>query len=385
MTPAPFTFRVSSKDTSSRARCGIFSTPHGSFHTPAFLPVGTKATVKTLSPGELQDLGAEIILNNTYHLYLRPGHKLIHKLGDLHEFQNWHGPILTDSGGFQVFSLAKSRRIKQDGVEFMDEISGKSHFMTPRKAIQIQQALGADIIMAFDECPSGEVDKSYARRSLTTTNAWLKECVATWKHTNRAGKEKLLSQALFGIVQGVTFPDLRVEAAKFVTQFDLPGYAIGGLAVGEKRQAMLEMIEVTEPYLPKNRPRYLMGVGDPSDLVEAVARGMDMFDCVLPTRLGRTSAAFTPNGRINLRNKKYRAMDSPLQKDCACLACQQFSTAYIAHLVREQEILGMRLLTIHNLHFILKLMRDIRDAIKTGTFVKFRKQFTACYKPMRAY
>ncbi|MDD4352448.1 MAG: tRNA guanosine(34) transglycosylase Tgt [Candidatus Gracilibacteria bacterium] len=371
-----FTFKLENKYPASAARTGTFYTPHGAIQTPVFMPVGTKATVKTLTPRDLEELDAEIILANTYHLFLKPGDKLIKEHGGLHKWMNWDRPILTDSGGFQVFSLGDRRKILEDGVEFQSEIDGGAkHFLTPRKVMEIEANLGADIIMAFDECAPGDSDRTYAREAMERTHRWATEC----KKYQIDPKK----QALFPIIQGVIYEDLRIESAKFMADLDLPGIAIGGLSVGESKEDMYRILEVLEPHLPKDKPRYLMGVGSPEDLVNGVLRGIDMFDCVLPTRLARTGSAFLPEGRVDLRNAKFRDSEKPLQAGCTCYCCQNFEQSYLHHLIKEKEILGLKLLTIHNLHFLLQLMRDIRREIAAGTFTKFAKSFLGRYKPMK--
>ena len=366
-----FSFTVRQKSTGSNARLGTFSTPHGPIKTPCFMPVGTKATVKTLTPEDLKSLGAQIVLANTYHLALRPGADLVKKMGGLHKWMNWNGPILTDSGGFQVFSLAKMNKITDDGVEFQSHLDGKKHFFTPELAIQIQEKLGADIIMAFDECAPADASKTYARKALDRTHAWTLRCVKAKKRRN---------QALFPIIQGVNFKDLRLESAKFMADLDLPGIAIGGLSVGEGKKKMYQTLEWIEPHLPKNKPRYLMGVGTPDDLLEAVNRGIDMFDCVLPTRLARHGAFWTDRARVNIKLKKFAQDKKPLLPGCTCYTCQNFSRSYIRHLIIENEILGMRLMTIHNLHFILELMRQIRLSLRENHFPKFKTNFLKKFK-----
>ena len=354
-------------DSHTLARAGVFSTPHGDIPMPAFAPVGTQATVKAVSPHELRELGANLVLANTYHLYLRPGSDLIAHLGGLHRFMAWDGPILTDSGGFQVFSLAGLRRVDDDGVTFRSHVDGSEHRFTPEKAIAIQEQLGADIIMAFDECAEPH-DRAYNEAALARTHAWAERCrVAQTRH----------DQALFGIVQGGVFADLRQESARFLTSLDFPGYAIGSLSVGETKAEMHAMLEVTTPLLPAGKPRYLMGVGSPEDLFEGVARGIDLFDCVLPTRIARNGAVLTRQGRLNLRNAQYADDPRPIEEGCACYACQHFSRAYLRHLFAAKEILGLRLATIHNLHFTLDLMRQIRASILDGTFSAFKERFLA--------
>ncbi len=391
------------KDTASLSRTGTFKTPHGIIHTPVFMPVGTRATVKTLSPEELKELNADIILSNTYHLMLRPGEKTIKKMGGLHKWMNWDRPILTDSGGFQVFSLEQEKglakdsqkkagaKITEEGVEFKSHLDGKKYFITPEKATQIQHDLGADIIMAFDECAPADSSKKYFEEALNRTHNWLERCKKEQKKlekkkTENQGKktnskksnnknQTNFSQALFGIIQGGVHADLRRKSAEFVASLDLPGNAIGGLSVGEDRKTMLAMIDEVTKILPENKPRYLMGVGTPVDLLEAVDRGIDMFDCVLPTRLARHAAFWTHRGLVHIKNQKFKEDPSPLEKNCTCYSCQNFSKSYIQHLMKENEIFGHRLMTIHNLHFLLNLMAQIRDAINKGKFKEFKKKF----------
>ncbi|GAB4570981.1 MAG: tRNA guanosine(34) transglycosylase Tgt [Anaerolineae bacterium] len=354
------------------ARVGVFNTSHGPLQTPVFAPVGTQATVKAASPRILKEVGASLILANTYHLYLRPGDELIAELGGLHRFMAWDGPILTDSGGFQVFSLSDTRKIDDDGVDFISHIDGSRHRFTPEKSIRIQENLGADIIMAFDECPTPD-DRRAVEAALTRTHAWAERSKAAHTRTD---------QALFGIVQGGIFPDLRSESAAFLTALDFPGYAIGGLAVGETKAQMYATLEHTVPLLPANKPRYLMGVGSPEDLVHGVARGIDIFDCVLPTRIARNGAVFTRTGRVNMRNKRFERDPRPLEEGCTCYTCTTFSRAYLRHLVKANEILGHNLLTLHNLHMLQTLMQEMRAAIQQGTFRAFAEEFLASYQPM---
>jgi queuine tRNA-ribosyltransferase len=362
-----FKFTSVTTDPHSQARASVFSTPHGDIPMPAFIPVGTYATVKTVSPHELRALGANLILANTYHLHLRPGDDLIARLGGLHRFMAWDGPIITDSGGFQVFSLAPLRRVDDDGVTFRSHVDGSEHRLTPEKVIAIQEQLGADIIMAFDECAE-PYDRSYNEEALVRTHAWAERCRTA--QTRR-------DQALFGIVQGGVFPDLRQESARFLTGLDFPGYAIGGLSVGETKAEMHAMLEATTPLLPDDRPRYLMGVGSPEDLLEGVAHGIDMFDCVLPTRIARNGAVFIRQGRLNLRNAQFAEDPRPIEEGCACYACQHFTRAYLRYLLTTREILGLRLTTLHNLHFVLQLMRHIRASILDGRFMAFKDEFWA--------
>ena len=365
----PFTFELLAVDPGTGARNGRFHTPHGPIETPVFAPVGTQATVKAMTPDALRALGASLILSNTYHLYLRPGDALIRDLGGLHGFMQWDGPILTDSGGFQVFSLSATRKIDADGVTFRSHLDGAAHRFTPESSIAIQENLGADIIMAFDECPPPN-DYAYVQESLARTHAWARRCAAA--KTRR-------DQALFGIVQGGVFRDLREASARFLLELDLPGYAIGGLAVGETKPEMHAVLEWLNPILPAGKPRYLMGVGAPEDLINGVLRGVDIFDCVLPTRLARHGSALIPGGRLNLRNARFERDPRPLMADCACPACRQFSRAYLRHLVKANEILGHILLTTHNLHFLLALMDDVRKAIRKGTLAHFATEFLSHY------
>jgi len=348
------------------ARLGRIHTPPGSFDTPVFMPVGTQATVKGMSPEELKEIGAKIILSNTYHLFLRPGADLVEEAGGLHKFMHWDGAILTDSGGFQVFSLSKLRDIREEGVTFRSHIDGSKKFMSPEVSIEVQNKLGADIIMCFDECAPYPCDYDYAKRSLEMTTRWAKRCKAAHKMTEE--------QALFGIVQGSTYPELRKESAKQIVDLDFPGYAIGGLSVGEPAEVMNEMLEVTVPLLPEDRPRYLMGVGSPDYLIDGVIRGIDMFDCVLPTRIGRNGTIFTSKGRVIIRDAKYARDFSPMDENCDCYACRNFTRAYIRHLFKCGEILGLRLATWHNLRFLIKLMDDIRNAIMEDRLLDFRKE-----------
>jgi queuine tRNA-ribosyltransferase len=365
-----FEFRITAQDPHSSARSGLFETPHGTLATPLFAPVGTQATVKTLTPRDLHELGASLVLANTYHLYLRPGTNLIRDAGGLHGFMGWSKPILTDSGGFQVFSLALMRKLDADGVTFRSQIDGSMHRFTPESAISAQEALGADIIMCLDECAE-PLDRAYNEAALARTQAWAVRC---------RDAQRRADQALFGIVQGGIFPDLRTASAGALRALDFPGYAIGGLSVGETKEQMYAILDVTVPELPAFRPRYLMGVGAPEDLLEGVARGVDLFDCVLPTRVARNGGLFTHCGRMNLRNAQYAADPLPVEPGCACYACQHFSRAYLRHLFKAGEILGLHLATIHNLHFTLQLMQEIRRHIGAGTFMEFQAQFLAEYR-----
>jgi len=371
-----FTFTLEAEH--GMARAGVLDTPHGPIQTPVFAPVGTQAAVKAVEPRELRELGATLVLANTYHLHLRPGDKLIADLGGLHRFMAWDGPILTDSGGFQVFSMGELRSLDSDGATFRSHLDGSLYRFTPETSIRIQHNLGADIIMAFDECPVPN-DRAAVRAALDRTHPWLARCA---DEHHRSGDPA--RQALFGIVQGGIFPDLRAESARFASGMDLPGYAIGGLAVGETKADMLATLEYTTPHLPAHKPRYLMGVGSPEDLVHGVARGVDIFDCVLPTRVARNGAALTREGRINMRNRQYAADPDPLEPGCTCYTCRTFSRAYIRHLVKASEILAHQLLSLHNLHLLLTLMREMRAAILDGTFTDYATSFLAAYQPVGA-
>ena len=364
MSNPPFSFQVEARQ--GRARAGSFITPHGVLETPVFAPVGTQATVKSLTPDQLSDLDATLVLANTYHLYLRPGDELVKDMGGLHTFMSWPGPILTDSGGFQVFSLAKNRRIDQDGVTFRSHIDGSQQRLDPEKSILIQENLGADIIMAFDEC-SDPYDKEYVREAMIRTHHWAERCQQAKQRTD---------QALFGIVQGGIFEDLRQESAEFIASLDFPGNAIGGLSVGETKQEMHTTLDLVDRVLPENKPRYLMGVGTPEDLVSGISRGVDIFDCVLPTRLARHNAAMIRYGdRLNIINAKFAQDEQPLDHQCTCYCCQNFSRAYIRHLAIAKEMLAATLLSIHNLHTMISLAADIRQAIFEGNFEEFADHF----------
>ena len=341
-----------------RARAGIFSTPHGNLETPVFAPVGTQATVKTLTPAQLDELGASLVLANTYHLFLRPGDDLVADMGGLHHFMQWPHPMLTDSGGYQVFSLAKTRKIDDDGVTFKSHIDGSTHRFTPEKSIQIQEHLGADIIMAFDEC-SDPNDHDYSKTAMERTHRWAERSLAA---KNR------IDQALFGIVQGGVNPDLRAASAQFIASLPFPGIAIGGLSVGETKQEMHATLDLVTPLLPENKPRYLMGVGTPEDLINGIARGVDIFDCVLPTRLARHNAAFSSEGRLNLMNATFSHDQRPIDEACDCYTCQTFTRAYLRHLIVAKELLAGTLLSIHNLHALIQMVRDIRESIIDNTF-----------------
>ena len=352
-----FSFDIIATD--GHARAGVFHTPHGDLLTPVFAPVGTQATVKAVTPDHLEALGASLVLANTYHLYLRPGDDLVAEMGGLHEFMQWPHPMLTDSGGFQVFSLAKIREIDADGVTFRSHLDGSVHRFTPEKSIAIQENLGADIIMAFDECPP-PYDRAYNEEALARTHAWAERSLKAHKRAD---------QALFGIVQGGVFPDLREQSAEFIASLGFPGHAIGGLSVGETKEEMYAMIEVVNAVLPPEKPRYLMGVGTPQDLIEGVRRGVDIFDCVLPTRLARHHAAMLQNGgRLNMRRQEFARDPRPIDETCTCYTCQHFSRAYIRHLIVAKEMLAATLLSIHNLHTLVQLARDMREAIIAGRF-----------------
>lgn len=366
-----FKFELLKESKECKARLGKIHTNHGVIETPIFMPVGTKATVKTMTPEELKDMEAQIILSNTYHLFLRPGHELIKEAGGLHKFMNWDRPILTDSGGFQVFSLGKLRKIKEEGVEFRSHIDGSKQFISPEKAVEIQNCLGSDIMMAFDECVPYPATYEYAKNSMERTTRWAARCKEAHKNTE--------NQALFGIVQGSMYEDLRRESAKQITELDFPGYAIGGLSVGEPIDIMCEVMDYTVDLLPKDKPRYLMGVGSPDYLFEAVERGIDMADCVLPTRMARHGAFLTSKGQLTIKNAKYKNDFSPIDENCNCYACKNYSRAYIRHLFSENEILGARLASIHNLFFLINLMKSIRISIMEDNFLEFKHEFYKNY------
>lgn len=359
-------FQVIAHDPSCGARRSRMVTAHGPVELPVFMPVGTQAAVKSVSPDELEDLGAAIILGNTYHLYLRPGVERIQRLGGLHRFMHWHRSILTDSGGFQVFSLARMRKIQEEGVVFQSHIDGSRHAITPEDATRIQMQLGSDIIMCFDECTPYPVTRTYAEESAQRTVRWAKRC--------KDGHE-LPGQALFGIVQGSVFVDLRRACLESLEEIGFDGYALGSLSVGESKKEMLEVLEAMAPLLPSDRPRYLMGVGTPEDLVEGVRLGVDMFDCVMPTRNARNGMLFTRFGNIQIKNSRYADDERPVEEACRCSTCQRFSRAYLRHLFMARELLSYRLNTIHNLHFYLNLMSEMRSAIEAGTLSQFRKEF----------
>mgnify|MGYP006291456817 CR=1 FL=1 len=364
-------FELIKSDSDTKARRGVVTTPHGKINTPIFMPVGTQATVKAMSPEELKEIQVEIILGNTYHLYLRPGHELIKRAGGLHEFMNWDKPILTDSGGFQVFSLSDLREIKEEGVYFQSHIDGSRHFISPEKSIEIQNALGSDIVMAFDECPPEPSNYDYVKNSLERTVRWAERSKEAMNNDK---------QSLFGIIQGGIFKDLREESVKKMTDIGFPGYAVGGLSVGEAKEDMLDTLDFTVPLMPEDKPRYLMGVGTPEDLIEGVMRGIDMFDCVMPTRIARHGSIFTSDGRITIRNATYKEDFTAPDPDCNCYVCQNYTRAYIRHLLKRNEILGVRLTTYHNLYFFIDLMNKIKKAISNENFLSFRKKFYQKYK-----
>ncbi len=363
--PPAFSFELHA--TSGRARAGVFHTPHGPIHTPAFAPVGTQATVKALTPQQMEDLGATLILANAYHLYLRPGDELIAERGGLHQFMGWQGPILTDSGGFQLFSLAEQRTVDEQGVDFRSHIDGSAHRFTPEKAIAVQENLGADIIMALDECTE-PFDRSYNEQALRRTHDWAERCLQAKTRSD---------QALFAIVQGGIFTDLRARSAEYLAGLDTPGMAIGGLSVGESKEQMRAVLDCLDPLLPVDRPRYLMGVGSPEDLVDCVLRGVDLFDSVLPTRMARNDAALTRSGRLNLRNAPYAEDERPIDPECGCYTCRRFTRAYLRHLIVAREMLSATLLSIHNLHTLIQLVADLRAAIVHGTLPAFAEAFRA--------
>ncbi|NLW53463.1 MAG: tRNA guanosine(34) transglycosylase Tgt [Clostridiaceae bacterium] len=351
----------------SGARYGRVTTVHGSFETPIFMPVGTQATVKAMTPDELKEIDANIILGNTYHLWMRPGMEVIAAAGGLHSFMNWERPILTDSGGFQVFSLARPKDICEEGVTFSSHIDGSSHLLTPELSIGIQRTLGSDIMMQLDECTPWPATYEYTRNSLERTTRWLGRAIDVWDNPEE--------QALFGIVQGGMYADLRKQSVHEITSFDLPGFGIGGLSVGEPLETMLEMLDAIRDIMPHEKPRYLMGVGTPTYMVESVLRGIDMFDCVYPTRVGRNGTAITGKGRVVIRNAVYSKDFSPIDPDCECYVCKNYTRAYLRHLIKANEILGMRLLSWHNLYYLIELMKQAREAIKADKYLDFRKDF----------
>jgi len=356
------------------ARAGILRTRRGDIETPVFMPVGTQATVKAMTPAELRSANAQVILGNTYHLHVRPGEKLIARLGGLHSFMSWDRPILTDSGGFQVFSLARLRKITEEGVHFQNHLDGTPTFIGPETSMQIQRDLGSDIVMAFDECPPHPCTHEAAAKSLDLTLRWARRCQEWWK-------PKSDRPLVFGITQGSGYPDLRERSARALVEIGFDGYAIGGVSVGEPEEEMFRAIESAVPFLPADCARYAMGLGTPPQLIEMVARGVDMFDCVLPTRLARNGTAFTARGTLNLKNAPFAEDPGPIEEGCACAACREFSRAYLRHLIKAEEILGLRLVTIHNLHFYVGLLRQAREHILGGTFESFRSAFVSGYAP----
>ena len=384
-------FELLAQDPASKARRGRLRTKRGAIDTPAFMPVGTQGSVKAVSPRELRELDAQIILGNTYHLFVRPGLEVIRHFGGLHKFMNWDGPILTDSGGYQIFSLAKLRKITEEGVHFQNHVDGTPAFITPEIAIEIQATLGADIAMVLDECAPYPCEYDYAARSAEMTARWAKRC-KEWKRngeTAKRGNGEVVTDSpirpfadslLFGIVQGAAFGDLRQQSAQAIVDLDFDGYAIGGVSVGESEEEMIRAVEASEPFLPKEKPRYAMGLGTPPQLLEMIARGMDMFDCALPTRLARNGTAFTATGTLNLKNAEFALDKSPIEESCTCPACGEFARGYIRHLIKAEEILGLRLITLHNLHFYLDLMRQGRGQIENQKFDEFRKSFVSKYK-----
>ncbi len=364
-------YELIAEDGETGARAGLLHTPHGTFKTPMFMPVGTQATVKTVTPDELHEMGAQVILGNTYHLFLRPGTPLIREAGGLHQFMNWDGGILTDSGGFQVFSLGERRKITEEGVYFRSHIDGSVQFLSPETAVKAQEDLGSDIAMAFDECIPYPAEYGYSRQSTERTARWAERCIKA--HTRQ-------DRGMFGIVQGGMYKDLRKMSASQISSLPFDGLAIGGLSVGEPHDVMYDILEDTIQWLPKDKARYLMGVGTPDCLVEGVARGVDMFDCVFPTRVARNGMAMVHEGRINIKNKQYEKDFTPLEEGCGCYTCRNFTRAYIRHLYKAEEILALRLLTIHNLYFLLQFMRDMRQSIISGNFSSFRRNFLSAYR-----
>ena len=395
-------FEVRATDKSTKARSGRLKTGHGVIETPAFMPVGTQGSVKAVSSRELRELNTQIVLGNTYHLFVRPGLDVIRHLGGLHSFMNWDGPILTDSGGYQIFSLAKLRKITEEGAHFQNHVDGTPAFISPEIAMQIQTALGSDIAMVLDECPPWPCEYDYAARSAELTVRWARRC-KEWKKENAEHRTSNVERAveasvspaipnntsaaatatdqlIFGIVQGGTFRELRKQSAQALVEMDFDGYAIGGVSVGEPEEEMMRAVESSAQFLPKDKPRYAMGLGTPPQLLELIARGMDLFDCVLPTRLARNGTAFAGTGTLNLKNAEFARDKNPIEQDCACPACQEYARGYIRHLIKAEEILGLRLITLHNLHFYLELMRRVRAAIENGTFNEFRSNFVGNYK-----
>jgi queuine tRNA-ribosyltransferase len=389
-------FELLAQDRKSKGRRGRIKTGHGVIETPVFIPVGTQGSVKAVSPRELREITAQIILSNTYHLFVRPGLEVIKHFGGLHRFMNWDGPILTDSGGYQIFSLAKLRKITEEGVHFQNHVDGTPAFISPEIAMEIQAALGSDIAMVLDECPPYPCEREYAKKSLEMTTRWAKRSKAAKAQRSalnaqpsteeaelsaiRNPRSAIKRQLLFGIVQGATFDDLRKVSAQAIVDLSFDGYAIGGVSVGEPEEEMMGAVEASEPFLPNDKPRYAMGLGTPPQMLEMIARGIDMFDCVLPTRLARNGTAFTSAGTLNLKNAAFALDKGPIEQDCACPACHEFTRGYIRHLIKAEEILGLRLITLHNLHFYLDLMKQARAEIEAGTFDEFRRNFVSNYK-----
>lgn len=365
------TYELLHEDKLTGARRGVVHTPHGDIQTPVFMPVGTQATVKSLTPEELKEIGAQIILSNTYHLYLRPGSKLVREAGGLHNFMKWDRPILTDCGGFQVFSLSDLRKIKEEGVEFKSHLDGSKHLFTPEKVMEIQEDLGADIIMAFDECVEPNATYEYTKQSMERTTRWAERCKKVHKNIDE--------QSLFGIIQGGFFKDLRDKSLEDLVALDFPGYAIGGISVGETKEQFLDVLQYTAPKMPKDKPRYLMGVGSPDYLIEAALAGIDMCDCVLPTRIARNGTVMTWNGKVVIRNATYEKDWGPIDAECDCYACKNYTRAYVHHLIKAKEILGVRLLSIHNLNFLTKLMERVRIEIENDNLLNFRNEFYKKY------
>ena len=365
------TYELLHEDKNSGARRGVVHTPHGDIQTPVFMPVGTQATVKSMTPEEVKGLGAQIILSNTYHLYLRPGEKIVKEAGGLHKFMNWDKPILTDCGGFQVFSLSELRTISEEGVEFRSHLDGSKHMFTPEKVMQIEEDLGADIIMSFDECCPYPSTYEYTKNSMERTTRWAVRCKEVHKNVEQQG--------LFGIIQGGFFKDLRKKSAEDLIKLDFPGYAIGGISVGEPKGEFLDILRYTTPLMPQNKPRYLMGVGTPDYLIEAALAGIDMCDCVLPTRIARNGTAMTWNGKVVIRNATYEKDFTPLDPECDCYTCKNYTRAYIRHLVKTKEILGTRLLSTHNLYFLTKLMERVRIEIENDNLINFKNEFYKKY------
>ncbi len=372
-------FKLLATDPSCKARRARLTTAHGVIETPAFMPVGTQGSVKAVSPAELRALPAQIILGNTYHLFVRPGMEVMRHFGGLHRFMNWDGPILTDSGGYQIFSLAKIRKITEEGAQFQNHLDGTPTFISPEIAMEIQSSLGSDIAMVLDECPPYPCEHDYAARSLELTARWAERCKQALN-----SQPSTLNQLTFGIVQGGTFEDLRRASAEATVQIGFDGYAIGGVSVGEPEPEMMHAVEWSEPFLPNDKPRYVMGLGTPPQLLELIARGVDMFDCVLPTRLARNGTAFTSGGTLNLKNAEFTLQKGPIEDGCICPACREFSRGYIRHLLKAEEILGLRLVTLHNLHFYLNLMARARQTIEAGTFENFRRGFVAGFSVREA-